>query len=556
MVEDTISQDAHGYSKLVGRTRKRQSDGFSNARAAYGNISPPVDSFNVIYLSFVLGGMGFLLPYNSFIMAMDYFKVRYPATPIVFDMSLVYIVVALLTVLTNNLLVETFTLNSRINFGYIMSFITLIFVVVCEIWWEAWGTATSYTVNLAAVAVVSVGCTVQQSSFYGYTSMLPPKYTQAVMVGESTSGVFTSIVRVITKLIVNELRGSTVYFFTVSVSTVLTCFAMYHLIKRSDFIQFYIALCERAKTHITLEPTEDAGLIETNDSQYGILKIQTSPPPTGNQLSFANPAYEPSAPVPTYKVEDVVVRGRHSASTSGVGITALKRGIQARWEVTKATYPYMLSICLVYFATLCIYPGVASEIVSCTLGSWMPILMMALFNASDLIGKMIASGARYWTGSRLVKCSIMRLILIPLMIMCVAPRRSPKFSAEITAFIYSIILGLTNGILGSVPMIQAPTKVDDRHRELTGNMMTLMYMFGLAAGSLVAYSIENGLGPVDDHPCAIAPYNLPVPDAFATTASEVYENSLTTHVIWSTVLPSTSAGTFIDASNDTQTSLI
>lgn len=84
-----------------------------------------------------------------------------------------------------------------------MSFITLIFVVVCEVWWEAFGTATSYSINLAAVAVVAVGCTgkltfkfstifdytlyilVQQSSFYGYTSMLPPRYTQAVMVGES-----------------------------------------------------------------------------------------------------------------------------------------------------------------------------------------------------------------------------------------------------------------------------------------------------------------------------------------------------------------------------------
>lgn len=40
-----------------------------------------------------------------------------------------------------------------------MSFITLIFVVVCEVWWEAFGTATSYGVNLAAVAVVAVGCT-------------------------------------------------------------------------------------------------------------------------------------------------------------------------------------------------------------------------------------------------------------------------------------------------------------------------------------------------------------------------------------------------------------
>lgn len=50
-------------------------------------------------------------------MAMDYFKMIYPDTPVVFDMSLVYIVVAFVTVLGNNLLVETCTLNSRINFG-------------------------------------------------------------------------------------------------------------------------------------------------------------------------------------------------------------------------------------------------------------------------------------------------------------------------------------------------------------------------------------------------------------------------------------------------------
>lgn len=83
-----------------------------------------------------------------------------------------------------------------------MSFLTLMFVVLCEVWWEAFG-PSSYSINLAAVAVVAVGCTgikslaihnssvknkfipVQQSSFYGYTSMLPAKYTQAVMVGES-----------------------------------------------------------------------------------------------------------------------------------------------------------------------------------------------------------------------------------------------------------------------------------------------------------------------------------------------------------------------------------
>lgn len=111
--------------------------------------------------------------------------------------------------------------------------------------------------------------------------MLPPRYTQAVMVGESklrtyfpklflkicflgASGVFTSSVRVLTRFLIKEIRGSTVYFFTVSVSSVATCFVMYHLIRRTDFIQFYIALCERAKTRITLEPSEDAGLVLTH----------------------------------------------------------------------------------------------------------------------------------------------------------------------------------------------------------------------------------------------------------------------------------------------------
>ncbi|XP_022904129.1 equilibrative nucleoside transporter 4 [Onthophagus taurus] len=528
--------DAAGYSKL-GKC-KRENDFHVKNGFTSMNLSPPTDTYNMVYLSFVLGGAGFLFPYNSFIMAMDYFKIRYPGTPVVFDMSLVYIVVAFLTVVANNLLVEICSLNTRINFGYVMSFITLTFVVTCEVWWEAFGTSTSYTINLAAVAVVAIGCTVQQSSFYGYTSMLPSRYTQAVMVGESASGVFTSSVRVLTKFVISEIRGSTIYFFSVSITSVATCFAMYHLVRRSDFIQFYITLCERAKTRITLEPTEDAGLIETTDAQYGVLKIQNSPP-TSTTLSFANPAYEPSVPAPTYKVEDVVIRGRSSVSAGG-GFTGIKRGLLARWEITKAIYPYMISICLVYFATLCLYPGIASEIWSCNLRSWMPILMMAIFNGADLLGKMLAASSWHWTGSRLVRCSVARLIMIPLMLMCVIPKANPLLSAEIFAFVFALILGLSNGVLGSVPMIQAPSKVDDRHRELTGNMMTLLYNFGLTTGSLMAYSLESLTGPADFDPCTM---RLP-------TESLHPQNVINTTIFPTTITYSTLLSTLTNTSTE------
>lgn len=48
----------------------------------------------------------------------------------------------------------------------------------------------------------------------------------------------------------------------------------------------------------------------------------------------------------------------------------------------------MLSIALAYFVTLCLYPGIESEIVSCKFGNWMPVILMAGFNAADLMGKV------------------------------------------------------------------------------------------------------------------------------------------------------------------------
>lgn len=69
--------------------------------------------------------------------------------------------------------------------GYAVSFTTLVFVALCEVAWHMFTANTAYSVNLAAVSLVAMGCTVQQSSFYGFASMLPKQYTQAVMAGES-----------------------------------------------------------------------------------------------------------------------------------------------------------------------------------------------------------------------------------------------------------------------------------------------------------------------------------------------------------------------------------
>ncbi|XP_058792732.1 equilibrative nucleoside transporter 4 [Phymastichus coffea] len=513
---------SRGYVQL-GKARRMNE--FKYSENGFARIAPPVDRWNLVYLSLVLAGAGFLLPYNSFIIAVDYFQARYPGTTVVFDMSVVYIMTAFFAVLLNNTLVETLSLGTRITFGYLVSFLTLNFVVLCEVSWEVFGVATSYNINLIAVAVVSLGCTVQQSSFYGYTSMLPSRYTQAVMAGESAAGFWVSVNRIVTKSLVEDERGNTSMFFALSILTIVICFILQQIIYKTEFVQYYINMCQE-RNKITLEPQEDAGLVrmdldqgaDPSRGQYGILKL-TSPLATDSasgsadmtnnagqffEFSFSNPVYDPNAPTttpgsagPTYKVEDIIVmHGNHGTTQSRISkrFAGVRRGLIARMEVAKLIYPYMTSIGIAYFVTLCLYPGIISEIISCRFGSWMPVILMTSFNGADLTGKMLATLPVQWTRSQLMNFSCARFLMIPLFLMCAIPRRAPVLSNELFPVILSVILGITNGIVGSVPMVQAPSKVSEEYRELAGNIMTLSYTTGLTFGSILAYMLDALLG--------------------------------------------------------------
>lgn len=59
-----------------------------------------------------------------------------------------------------------------------------------------------------------------------------------------------------------------------------------------------------------------------------------------------------------------------------------------RYVVARVIWADMLSIAVTYFITLCLFPGLESEIRHCILGEWLPILIMAVFNLSDFVGKV------------------------------------------------------------------------------------------------------------------------------------------------------------------------
>ncbi|XP_023214474.1 equilibrative nucleoside transporter 4-like, partial [Centruroides sculpturatus] len=81
--------------------------------------------------------------------------------------------------------------------------------------------------------------------------------------------------------------------------------------------------------------------------------------------------------------------------------------------------------------------------------------------------QILASIPYDWTKAKLVLFSSVRIVLVPLLAMCAAPRGDPLLKNEEWAMVLSLFLGLSNGVFGSVPMIVAPSMVPDEQKELT-----------------------------------------------------------------------------------------
>ncbi|XP_024920293.1 equilibrative nucleoside transporter 4 [Cynoglossus semilaevis] len=366
--------------------------------------------------------------------------------------------------------------------GYILALGPLVFVSVFDVWMEKFTTRQAYIINLVSVGVVAFGCTVQQSSFYGYMGMLPKRYTQGVMTGESTAGVIISLSRIFTKLLIPDERRNTLIFFLVSISMEMLCFLLHLLVRRSRFVRYYTDHAQgkgQGKGH---DPRD-------NGTGYMVHHDVTAEEGNGG-----------AGPTPTEEgVEDFVggtyIRFDAPKAKIRRSWPGVRDMIVHRYVVSRVIWAYMLSIAVTYSITLCLFPGLESEIRNPTLGEWLPILIMATFNMSDFVGKILAALPYDWSGGRLLFFSCLRVVFIPLFVMCVYPGGAPTLSHPAWPCLFSLLMGVTNGYFGSVPMIQAAGKVPPEQRELAGNTMTVSYMTGLMVGSVVAYAAYSFTSP-------------------------------------------------------------
>lgn len=127
----------------------------------------------------------------------------------------------------------------------------------------------------------------------------------------------------------------------------------------------------------------DSSLIHSRESSTGSSAVTA----TLNHDILSSPTG--NAPGTAYKVEHVL---SSPSATNFRSFSRLRDGMDDRIKVAKAIFPYMTCIALAYCVTLALYPGLESEIISCNLKSWMPVLLMFTFNLFDVIVSDLLEG--------------------------------------------------------------------------------------------------------------------------------------------------------------------
>lgn len=153
---------------------------------------PPKDSFHLAYIVFFILGAGFLLPWNAFITAVDYFSYLYPDAPVDRVFAVVYMVVCLIFLLLIIAYAHKSSAYTRINAGLALFVVSLLVVPVIDLVYVKGRTGlyNGYYVTVAAVGLAGVADALVQGGVIGSAGELPERYMQATCAGTAASGMF------------------------------------------------------------------------------------------------------------------------------------------------------------------------------------------------------------------------------------------------------------------------------------------------------------------------------------------------------------------------------
>ncbi|CAL5411131.1 unnamed protein product [Camellia sinensis] len=144
---------------------------------------------------------------------------------------------------------------------------------------------------------------------------------------------------------------------------------------------------------------------------------------------------------------------------------------------------YALGLYLIYVLTLSIFPGFLYENTGShhKLGSWYPLVLIAMYNLFDLISRYIPLVECLKIKSRkgLMISILSRFLLIP------AFYFTAKYGDQGWMIMLTSFLGLTNGYLTVCVLTEAPKSYKGPEQNALGNLLVLFLLAGIFSGVAV-----------------------------------------------------------------------
>ncbi|KNA05383.1 hypothetical protein SOVF_190870 [Spinacia oleracea] len=216
-------------------------------------INIPNDSYNLAYTIYFILGTGFLLPWNVFITAVDYFNYLYPDRSVDRIFAVVYQSVSLLCLLLIIFGFRKFRAYVRINVGFGLYLVALVVVPLMDLFYNKGrsGLHDGFYVTVGVVGLSGVANVLVQGGVIGSVAELPRRYMQAVVSGTSASGVLVSFMRIFTKAVfpqdIHGLRNSAILYFIVAILFMTLCFCLYNVVRQLPVVKHHNKLRNEQK---------------------------------------------------------------------------------------------------------------------------------------------------------------------------------------------------------------------------------------------------------------------------------------------------------------------
>ncbi|ERM98409.1 hypothetical protein AMTRI_Chr02g260890 [Amborella trichopoda] len=401
--------------------------------------------FAAIAICWFLGN-GCLFSWNSMLTIEDYYSQLFPKYHPTRVLSLVYQPFALgtLAILTYN--EATINTRRRNLTGYFLFFCSSLLVLVIDLATSGAGGIGPFLGICIVSGAFGVADAHVQGGMVGDLSFMRSEFVQSFLAGLAASGALTSALRLITKAAFENtkdgLRKGAIIFFAISVLFELLCLLLYAFVfPKLPIVKYYRskAASEGSKT---VSADLAAGGIEIPQS-LGVAGDLKNPERLSNKdLLFQNK-------------------------------------------------DYAIDMALIYIVTLSIFPGfLAEDTGSHSLGSWYALVLIAMYNGFDLIGRYIPLINKLKVTSRptLMVATLCRFLLIP------AFYFTSKYGEQGWMIMLTALLGLTNGYLTVSVLTVAPKGYKGPEQNALGNILVLSLLVGIFSGAVLDWLWLIGKG--------------------------------------------------------------